>query len=153
MGTLAVEIKRAEESGDKKVNGFSGAVRSVEATALEVGDEWTFPTKYEVWEQKIGDNKALYIFVDINGNIKKFYPSTFTKSRAIVNEDGTTTGKRAVTSGSAAELYRTCGSVEDAMNLLAGKKVKVVDMVTVRTLRYGTTTVINAQIPTIDLVD
>lgn len=153
MGTLAVEIKRAEESGDKKVNGFSGAVRSVETTALEVGDEWTFPTQYEVWSQKVGEHTAQYIFIDIKGNAKRFYPSTFTKARAIVDEDGTTTGKRAITGGSAAELYRTCGRVEDGMNLLAGKKVRVTNVVTVRTLRYGTTNVVDAQIPTIDLVD
>lgn len=153
MSGLTVEIKRAEAAGDKRVNGFEGSVRNLENIALEVGDEWTFPDKYEVWNQKIGDGVAQYIFVDINGAIKKFYPSTFTKSRGIVNESGEPTGKRVHTEGTAAELYRSFGSVEDAMNALKGKKVKVTDMVTVRTLRYGTTTVINTLIPTIDLVE
>ena len=39
------------------------------------------------------------------------------------------------------------------MKLLAGKKVKVTDMKTVRTLRYGTTSLMNATIPTIDLAE
>lgn len=152
MATLAVEIKRAEAAGDKKIAGFSGAVRSLENLNLEVGDEWTFPEKYDVFEQKIGDNVVQYIFIEIKGNAKKFYPSTFTKSRTIYNEDGTSTGQRVHTEGSAAELFRSAGSVDEAMKLLAGKKVKVSDMKNVRTLRYGTTSLMNATIPTIDLV-
>lgn len=152
MATLAIEIERAINGGDKKVGTkFSGAVRSLENLNLEVGDEWTFPENYEVYEQKLGDNSVQYIFVEINGNAKKFYPSTFTKSRMIYNEDGTTTGERVHTEGSAAELFRTAGSIEDGMNKLKGKKVKVTNMKTIRTLRYGTTSLMNATIPTIDL--
>lgn len=153
MATLAVEIKRAEAAGDKKIAGFTGAVRSLENLNLEVNDEWTFPTSYDVYDQKIGDNHAQYIFIEVNGNAKKFYPSTFTKSRTIYNEDGTSTEQRVHTEGTAAELFRSAGSVDEAMKLLAGKKVKVTDVKTVRTLRYGTTSLMNATIPTIDLVE
>lgn len=153
MATLAVEIKRAEAAGDKKIAGFTGAVRSLENLNLEVNDEWTFPTSYDVYDQKIGDNHAQYIFIEVNGNAKKFYPSTFTKSRTIYNEDGTSTEQRVHTEGTAAELFRSAGSVNEAMKLLAGKKVKVTDVKTVRTLRYGTTSLMNATIPTIDLVE
>ena len=153
MATLAVEIKRAEAAGDKKIAGFTGAVRSLENLNLEVGDEWTFPTSYDVYDQKIGENHAQYIFIEVNGNAKKFYPSTFTKSRTIYNEDGTSTEQRVHTEGTAAELFRSAGSVDEAMKLLAGKKVKVTDVKTVRTLRYGTTSLMNATIPTIDLAE
>lgn len=153
MATLAVEIKRAEAAGDKKIAGFTGAVRSLENLNLEVNDEWTFSTSYDVYDQKIGDNHAQYIFIEVNGNAKKFYPSTFTKSRTIYNEDGTSTEQRVHTEGTAAELFRSAGSVNEAMKLLAGKKVKVTDVKTVRTLRYGTTSLMNATIPTIDLVE
>lgn len=153
MATLAVEIKRAEAAGDKKIAGFTGAVRSLENLNLEVNDEWTFPISYDVYDQKIGDNHAQYIFIEVNGNAKKFYPSTFTKSRTIYNEDGTSTEQRVHTEGTAAELFRSAGSVNEAMKLLAGKKVKVTDMKIVRTLRYGTTSLMNATIPTIDLVE
>ena len=152
MATLAVEIKRAEAAGDKKIAGFTGAVRSLENLNLEVGDEWTFPQNFSVYEQKIGDNVAQYIFIEVKDNAKKFYPSTFTKSRTIYNEDGSKTGQRVHTEGTAAELFRSAGSVDEAMKLLAGKKVKVTDVKTVRTLRYGTTSLMNATIPTIDLV-
>lgn len=153
MATLAVEIKRAEAAGDQKIAGFTGAVRSLENLNLEVGDEWTFPTSYDVYDQKIGDNHAQYIFIEVNGNAKKFYPSTFTKSRTIYNEDGSSTNQRVHTEGTAAELFRSTGSVNDAMKLLAGKKVKVTNIRTVRTLRYGTTSLMNATIPTIDLAE
>lgn len=153
MAILAVEIKRAEAAGDKKIAGFTGAVRSLENLNLEVGDEWTFPTSYDVYDQKIGENHAQYIFIDVKGNAKKFYPSTFTKSRTVYNEDGSSTEQRVHTEGTAAELFRSAGSVDEAMKLLAGKKVKVTDVKTVRTLRYGTTSLMNATIPTIDLVE
>ena len=154
MAGLSVEVKRAIANGDKKVNGFGGAVRSLENLNLEVGDTFTIPEKFDVYEQKFGDNKAQYIFVDLgNDNVKKFYPSTFTKSRTVYEEDGQSTGQRVHTEGSAAELFRTVGSIADGMNLLKGKTLKVTDIKTVRTMRYGTTSLMNAQIPTIDLVD
>ena len=154
MASLAIEMKRAEEQGAKRVAGFSGAVRSLENLNLEKGDKFKFPDKYEVYERKFGDNTAQFIFVEVgDGNVKTFYPSTFTKSRTIYNEDGTSTGKRVHTTGTAAELFQKAGSVSDGMAALAGKTVVVSDVVEVRTLRYGTTSVMNAQIPTIDLVD
>lgn len=158
MATLAVEMQRAQSAGDVKVGNFSGAVRSLENPGLELNDEWTFPTEYDVYQQKIGDNSVEYIFVTLtNGNAKKFYPSTFTKSRAIYNEaqNGglpTNTGQRAFTKGSAAELFRQHGSVAEAMAALAGKKVKVTSLDTVRTLRFGTQSLQSTLIPTIDLV-
>ena len=154
MAGLSVEVARAKAAGDKKVSDFEGAVRSLENLTLEVGDQFTMPEKYEVYEQKIGDSKAQYIFIDLgNDNVKKFYPSTFTKSRTVYNEDGTSTGERVHTMGTAAELFRTVGSIKEGMDLLKGKTLKVTEINTIRTMRYGTTSLMNAQIPTIDLVD
>lgn len=154
MATLEQEIKRNIARGDKKVNGFTGAVRSLENLGLEKGDEFTIPEKFDVYEQKIGDNAVQYIMVELkNGNAKPFYPSTFTKSRTVYNQDGTSTGQRVFTKGTAAELFRQYGSVQEGMDALRGKTVKVSDIEQVDTLRYGTTSLMKAQIPTIDLVD
>lgn len=154
MATLEQEIKRNMARGDKKVNGFSGAVRSLENLGLEKGDEFIIPESFDVYEQKIGENKVEYIMVELkNGNAKPFYPSTFTKSRTVYNQDGTSTGNRVATKGSAAELFRQFGSVQDGMNALKGKTLKVSDIEQVDTLRYGTTNLMKAQIPTIDIVD
>ena len=154
MAQLEVEKARAAANGDKKVTGFTGGVRSLENVALELNDTFTFPDTFEVYEQKIGDNKAQYIWVVLEGgNAKRVYPSTFTKSRTIYNEDGTSTGERKFTLGTAAEEFRKHGTVEEGMQALAGKKVKVTKLETVRTLRFGTTTLMNTQIPTIDFAE
>ena len=153
MAQLEVEKARAAANGDKKVTGFTGGIRSLENVALELNDTFTFPDTFEVYEQKIGDNKVQYTWVVLeDGNAKRFYPSTFTKSRTIYNEDGTSTGERKFTLGTAAEEFRKHGTVEEGMQALAGKKVKVTKLDTVRTLRFGTTTLMNTQIPIIDFV-
>ena len=153
MATLAVEMQRNIARGDKKVNGFKGQIRSLENLGLEVGDEFTLPESYEVYEQKIGDNSVQYIMVELtNGNAKPFYPSTFTKSRTVYNEDGTSTGTRVHTKGSAAELFRQYGDIQQGMDALKGKTLKVTDIELVDTLRYGTSSLMKAQIPTIELV-
>ena len=153
MATLEVELERNLSRGDKKVNGFSGAIRSLENLGLEVGDEFTFPETYEVYEQKIGDNKAQYIMVVLkNGNAKPFYPSTFTKSRTVYNEDKTSTGVRKHTMGTAAELFRSFADVQKGMDALKGKTVKVTNIEQIDTLRFDRDTLMKAQIPTIDLV-
>lgn len=155
MATLVVEEARAIARGDKKVNGFSGAVRSLENVGLEKGDVLNIPEKFDVYEQKIGDGTAQYILCKLGDteNVKPFYPGTFTKRRAVYNEDGSPTGTFVHTTGSAADLFRTYGKVEDGMNALRGKKIMVTDVQSVRTLRYGTTSLMTAQIPVIDLVE
>ena len=154
MAKLEVEMARAAANGDKKVTSFKGGVRSLENVALELNDTFTFPTTFDVYEQKIGDNTAQYIWVILeDGNAKRFYPSTFTKSRTIYTEDGTSTGERKFTLGTAAEEFRKHGTVEEGMQALAGKKVKVTKLEIVRTLRFGTTSLMNTQIPTIDFVE
>lgn len=154
MANLTVEKARALANGDKQVAGFSGGIRSLENVALELNDTFTFPTSYEVFEQKIGDNKVQYIWVTLeNGNAKRFYPSTFTKTRTVFNEDGTSTGVRKYTLGTAAEEFRKHGTVEEGMRALAGKKVKVTNIEVVSTLRYNSDKLQNTQIPTIDIVE
>ncbi len=155
MSTLTRELARAKERGDQAVNdGFSGVVRSIENVALELNDEFTFPNEYAVYSQHIGENDVQYIFVELtNGNVKQFFPSTFTKARSVVNEDCSPTGVRKYTLGTAAELYRTKDNVKDAMDLLKGKTVKVTNIETIRTQRYGKAETMWSQIPTIDLVD
>lgn len=152
MATLDVEIRRAQAQGAKKVSDFSGGVRSLENTGLEKGDVFTFPETYDIYERKFGENTAQFIFVEIgNGNVKPFYPSTFTKSRTIYNEDGTSTGQRVHTTGTAAEIFQKAGTVKEGMDALKGKTVIVSDITPVTTLRYGTTELMKAQIPVIDL--
>ena len=158
MGLYAVEKERALAAGDEKVNGFSGEIRSLENTGLEKGDVLQIPEKIEVFRKYFGkdkENHADYIFCTINGteNVKPFYPSTFVKRRQVYDEDGTPTGEFKYTKGKAADLYRTFAKVEDGMNALRGKKLVVTDIEPVRTLRFGTNTMMTSQIPVIDFVE
>lgn len=154
MAGLTVEIQRNQARGDKKVKGFTGAVRSLENFVLEIGDEFTIPEKFDVYEQNLGNAKVQYIMVELtNGNAKPFYPSTFTKSRSVFNEDGTPTGVRKHTMGTAADEFRKHRNVQEAMESLRGKTLKVSDIEIVRTLRFGTRELVYAQIPTIDIVE
>jgi hypothetical protein len=158
MLTLVEEVSKAKELGAKSIAEFGGAVRSIENTNFEAGDTFTIPEDFtgQIWEEPIqGSNKVMqYIFVELtNGKVKRLYPSVFTKARQVYNEDGTMTNKRVYTTGSAADLFRTKGTVQDAMNLLKGKTITVKAINEVRTLRYGTTDLMSAQIPVLDLVD
>ena len=153
MSTLAVEMARAKANGDRPVAGFTGGQRSLDNVALEVGDKFTLPEKYTVYETMIGENKAEYIWIEVNGMAKKFFPSTFTKSRRVYNEDMTPTETRVHTNGTAAELYRQFGTVKEGMEALAGKTVVVSDIQTIRSLNFIGTRVVNVQIPVIDLVE
>lgn len=154
MASLEIEMARAKANGDKKVVNFTGGVRSLENVALEEGDEWTFPETFEVYEQKIGTSTAQYIWITLaDGNAKRFYPSTFTKSRTVYDEDGTSTGERVHTLGTAADEFRKHGSIKDGMEAMKGKKVKVTALASIRTLRFGTTELMTTQIPTIDFVE
>lgn len=154
MATLELELKRNKARGDKEVTGFSGQVRSLENLGLEVGDTFTFPNDYKVYETKIGTTSVQYIMVELtNGNAKPFYPSTFTKSRLVYNEDKTPTTTRMYTTGSAADKFREFGSVAEGMDALKNLTVKVTEIKPCRTIRYGTSELMDAQIPTIEIVN
>lgn len=159
MSTLTKELERDKIQSDTLVGDFSGAVRSLENPSLEVGDTWTFPTEYQVYQQKLGNYLVEYIWIELeNGTVKKFYPSTFTKRRMIykpakvVGDMPVNTMKAAVTAGTAAEKFREYASVSEAMKALAGKKVKVTKVDTIQTKRFESNALQNTLIPTIDFV-
>lgn len=155
MATLAkMQETLAADAQYREVKEFTGAVRSLENNGLEVGDEWIFPTEYKVYEQKFGDAVTQLILIELtNGQCKPFYPSTFTKSRSVVDVEGEPTGERVHTKGTAASFFRESGSVKEAMNRIAGKKVKVTAIDVVKCKHFTQDRIVNAQIPTIDFVD
>lgn len=156
MSKLDVEVKRAEAQGAKRIQSFSGAIVDINNASFDKGDIIEIPESFEVYEQPVGTNKVQFIFVKVQNNniesVKKLYPTTFTKSRSIANEDGTLTGERISTKGTAVDLYRSYGTVADAMEALKGKKIQVTDILSVRVLRFGTTQVMNTNILTLDLI-
>ncbi len=154
MATLEQEIKRVGRSEPKKVSEFSQKFRTLTFYGLEKGDQFTIPTDYEIWEEVLNGTTLQYINITLTSGVEKhLYPAVFCKTRIIYNEDGTSTGKRVFTTGTAAKLFQSCKNFQEGMNALRGKTLRVTDMKTVRTLRYGTTSLMDAQIPTIDIVE
>lgn len=156
MGNLNVELARAQKQGAEKMEKFSGAVRQVENVGLNKGDTFVIPKTYDVYRRKFGNNYAEFIMVKFNNNendYRPFYPSTFTKSRTIYNEDKTSTGQRIHTDGTAAKHFQDFGDVQAAMDSIKGKKIVVSDIRQVRTMRFGMTELMMAQIPTLDFVE
>ena len=154
MATLEQEIKRVGRSEPKKVSEFSQKFRTLTFYGLEKGDQFTIPTDYEIWEEVLNGTTLQYINITLTSGVEKhLYPAVCCKTRTIYNEDGTSTGKRVFTTGTAAKLFQSCKNFQEGMNALRGKTLRVTDMKTVRTLRYGTTSLMDAQIPTIDIVE
>lgn len=154
MATLEQEIKRVGRSEPKKVSEFSQKFRTLTFYGLEKGDQFTIPTDYEIWEEVLNGTTLQYINITLTSGVEKhLYPAVFCKTRIIYNEDGTSTGKRVFTTGTAAKLFQSCKNFQEGMNALRGKTLRVTDMKTVRTLRFGTTSLMDAQIPTIDIVE
>lgn len=153
MATLEQYIppKRNEP---KRITEFSSKPHKLDFFGLEKGDQFTIPQDFEIWEEELNGTPLQYINVTLtSGLVKLLYPTVFRKVRTIYNEDGTSTGKRVYSNGTASMLFQSFNTIQDGMEALRGKTLKVTEMRTVRTLRYGTTSLMNAQIPTIDIVE
>lgn len=154
-----LEEKRARAIDGVPSTKFSKPMRSTENMAFEVGDVITLPTPpFNVFKRAIGSNVAEYVIVEVKSaagveSAKQFYPTVFTKRRPIYNEDKTPTGRSEVTKGTAAVKAREFVTTNEAMEALAGKKVKVSDIDIIRTLNFDRTDVVDDKIMTLDLVD
>lgn len=154
MLTREQEIQKAVANGDKKVAKWEGGVRSLDLQAFEKGDTFIIPENPDIYETKVGDRKVQYIFVEVqSGAFKKFYPSTMTKSRQVYNENLTPTGERVHTTGSAAEVFQNCGTVEEGMQKLANRKLIISDIQIIRSIRFDRPELQNVQMPVIDFAD
>ena len=138
----------------KRITEFTSAPRNLEFFGLEKGDQFAIPQDYEIWEETLNGTPLQYINVTLtSGLVKHLYPAVFRKVRTVYNEDGTSTGKRVFSDGSACALFQSFNTIQEGMDALRGKTLRVTEMRTVRTLRYGTTSLMNAQLPTIDIVE
>lgn len=151
------EIERAKAPSDKKLAKLTGAVPNVDTIGFIEGDEWTMPENYEYFAKNLGGKEVPYIFIEVTNNgkttVKQLFISTFTKRRAVLNEDGSDTGKIAYTMGTAAEKFRNNTTLEEAMNSLKGLTMKVTNVDSVYSLRYGTKIIMPTDMLTIDLVE
>lgn len=156
MAHFAQEREKLQRSSSVKVvagGQFTGDVMPIDLNTLGKGDEFVLPNTYEVYEQSFGSgNTTQFILVDVNGEGKRFYPSTLWKRRMVVKDDGTPTGQWEHASGTMVDEFQKYGSVNDAMNALKGRRVRITDMKQVKTLNFTGTRVSTANIPVVDLV-
>lgn len=165
MANLEFEVKRAIEGRkDSGLKGgkFSGAMRTGENVAFAKGDVLQFPTEYVEGKNAFEGAFGEYIFVeDQNGNAKQFFPSTFWKHRDIYEEEvingrkvPKATGASDETNGTAATLFKSFPTVDDAMQALKNKKIKVSDVRRIKTLSYGDNPrVVNQLVYQLDIVE
>ncbi len=139
MSAIDLEIKRAE-AVDQVVNGFKGNVRGLDVTNFEVGDVFTFPKEYKVFERDLNGTPVQYILVECeNGTVKQFFPSSMWKARAIYNDNGKPTGKRAKASGKVVEKAQEFATVQEAMDALKDNKVKITAVTPHQVMGYNRT--------------
>lgn len=146
----ALTLERDKNNGCVPISKFTQSTRPIDLNNLEVGDEFEIPTDYQVYSQPIGSNSAEFIYVNVNGVTKKLYPSIFWKSRIVMNENMTSTGKRVYTTGAVADDFRKHATVAEAMEALKGKKIKIVSEQSVRCKRYGLNELMTTNIPVIE---
>lgn len=133
MNNLEREYCRADAEGCKRISSFSGPIPEA-PKGFEVDDIFTIPTQFQVFESEIGGVKNQFIFVTNQyGEVKRFYPSQLSRRVRAYNYDGTL-DQLVIADGSASRLYKTYRTVQDGMEALKGKTIRVSAVTKVFTL-------------------
>lgn len=143
MPTIICKSKeKAILNGAVEVSEFKGAVRSDELNTLQEGDVFTIPTGFKVLEAPVGNSgrKAQFIVVDVNGEAKRFYPSSLTKNLAIVDDNARPTGQRAKTAGAVCDWFKKQTGINQAMRAMEGCTLKITKMTPYQTRVFGSAT-------------
>lgn len=167
---VATAIQRIKVAGGQAGEGVSFANVEVRindgSNMFAEGDEFTIPQGNDLQEckfiRRFNGNAAPGIMVDVNGQPKELYVSSFVKAVVPYNDDSTRTkladGSNApsiVASGTAVDLWKQSADAESALNSIAGKKLKISKIQQVQTMRLranGTRSLGNQWVYTIDLV-
>lgn len=148
---LATQQLLATDARVSVTNGFTSTIRNNDVEGFNVGDAFVLPASFEgrVCRRVMGkdeqgnDRIAEFIVVNVNGQPKQFYPSSLTKTAFQVDHsknDGVTIA-RIKAGGNVAAAFKKAGtSVQEGMNLLAGRMIKVTNVQKVWTRsRFGET--------------
>ena len=147
MDKLEITYRRAYAQGATKVPGFSGMIPG-EPMGFELGDVFTMPTQFYVLSERIGETCNQFIFVETrNGDVRKLYPSQLSRRVSVYNFAGEPIGMVVSADGTASQLYKQFGTVQEGMEALKGKTIRVADRDRVQSC-FGPKTVY-----TFDLVD
>lgn len=160
MANYDVEYKRAEQSGDEPVEGgFVGNVRQLGPNSFKVGDMFRIPADFKVFKNaQLSQNTetpVLYTFVELmssktksTGNVRQLYPSMFQRTIYAYKKDedaegGATRDREAANGlgyitagGKVAEDFSQHTTVQEAMQAIAGKTIKIVEERVVNSRNY-----------------
>lgn len=166
--TLAQSILDEINNSDGKVtvvedNKFNKAVRNMDAgDPLSVDDVITIPTEFKVLQVNLTPDAktptmALFIMVEVKNEVTgaernmRFFPNQLAKIVFPVDADGKRLPK-VKTTGTATKEYTSYATIDDAMEALKGKQIKVTKDDVYQTLRFGDNAIVNTHIYNYDLV-
>ncbi len=144
-------------------NKFNKAVRNMDAgDPLSVGDVISIPEKYDVLQVNLTPDAevptmAPFIMVEVKNEETgaernmRFFPNQLAKIAFPVDADGKRLPK-VKTTGSATKEYTSHATIDEAMEALKGKQIKVTKDDVYQTLRYGSNAIVNTHIYNYDLV-
>lgn len=144
-------------------NKFNKAVRNMDAgDPLSVGDVITIPTEFKVLQVNLTPDAntptmALFIMVEVKNEDTgaernmRFFPNQLAKVAFPVDADGKRLPK-VKTTGSATKEYTSYATIDEAMEALKGKQIKVTKDDVYQTLRFGDNAIVNTHIYNYDLV-
>lgn len=158
--TLVEAVEKAKkETNVVSLASFPGEMRDAEIVTFKEGDVFTIPEQFDILGIKLAgsEDPVPFILVETDGKdgkgfAKRFFPSTFWKSRTVYTKDKVPTDKHVSVNGTAVDFVHQYTTVEEAMNALKGKKLKISKMTSVVTLSFRGN-LVNTNIPTIDLVE
>lgn len=158
--TLVEAVEKAKkETNVVSLKSFPGEMRDAEIVTFKEGDVFTIPAQFDILGVKLAgsEDPVPFILVETDGKdgkgfVKRFFPSTFWKSRTVYTKDKVPTEKHVSVSGTVVDFVHQYTTVEDAMNALKGKKLKISKMTSVVTLSFRGN-LVNTNIPVIDFVE
>ena len=143
------------------------AMRSTDPNSLELNDIFIFPEGTKLYKDKIDRTSAtspvFYICIvqmcdivdgqlQVVNKYRKFYISNMWKRRRECDERGVNTGQSKCTGGDAAEAFRSYKTVQEALEGLKRKPIKVTKYEPIYTLNYTTHQPEIQYIPTFEFV-
>lgn len=153
MATTNVEILVGRNSKDPNLTRVKEwddkPRRNIDFVEWEEGDEFVITGCENILSKKIGKRKdgtditVQYIVVDVTNPrsyklVKKnFYPADLTKIAYEYNRSSKLRGMRKTVTGTVVDHAKTFATIQELMNSLKGKKIRITRIDSVFTLRFG----------------
>lgn len=165
---LSLAIERAKTNDVESTEGFVGETRSTAMVSLSPGDIIRLPKDYKVFNNanlSSEDKKVQYTFAEmLNENkevigVFQMYPSVLNRRLLEYKIDDVTklpvsTKKQFVSSGKPCTDFAGFKTVKEAMDFIAGKAIRVVDVTPFQTRDFNDKSKLSAtNVVTVEYVD